>query len=212
MTDLPILQPFEGEKELWHGRRLAFVFMGKGRSIEKVYQYTAKQSKTQHGKRPHPQWYEIAERFQWRASARAWDEEAERELERDAKAIAQKANQEFLALLPAIQLQVLNGFTVYNRAMETLLDPKHPLDVSKIKITDVNPLVAALEKVRAMQREAHGEPTARFDLTSKGEKLPPGVIIVSQQAEELLDLMGWPKSELSTLFEDMIRELANARR
>lgn len=212
MTTLPILQPFEGEKELWHGRRLAYVFMGKGRSIEKVYQYTAKQSKTQHGKRPHPQWYEIAERFQWRACAKTWDEEAERELERDAKAAAQKANQEFLALLPAIQLQVLNGFTVYNRAMETLLDPKHPLDVSKIKITDVNPLVAALEKVRAMQREAHGEPTARFDLTSKGEKLPPGVIIVSQQAEELLDLMGWPKSELSTLFEDMIRELANARR
>lgn len=212
MADLPILQPFDGEKELWHGRRLAYVFMGKGRSIEKVYQFTAKQSKTQHGKRPHPQWYDIAERFQWRACAKTWDEEAERELERDAKAAAQKANQEFLELLPAIRLQVLSGLTVYNRAMETLINPDIPLDVSKIKITDVNQLVTAFKAVREMEREAYGEPTARFDLTTNGKDLPPGVIMLNPQVEELLELMGWPKSELSTLFEDMIREMANARR
>lgn len=212
MADLPILQPQDGEKELWHARRLAYVFMGKGRSIEKVYQFIAKQSKTQHGKRPHPQWYEMAERFQWRACAKAWDEEAERELERDAKAAAQKANQEFLELLPLIHTQVLSGFAVYNRAMETLLNPKIPLDVSKIRITDVNPLVTALERLRSMQREAYGEPTARFDLTTNGKDLPPGVLVLSPDDLTILEQIGWPTSELNTLFQELIRELAHARR
>lgn len=212
MTDLPILQPRDGENELWHARRLAFVFMGEGRSIEKVYQYVAKQSKTKHGKRPHPQWYTVAREHGWWASAKAWDEEVKRDLARDARAAAQQAKQEFLDFLPALRHQVLQGLGVYNRAMEPLLNPDIPFDSSKIKITDIGPLVAAMERVRAMERAEHGEPTARFDLTTNGKDLPPGVIVLSPDDLVVLEQIGWSSSELNTMFLEMVREMANASR
>ncbi|MBN2005801.1 MAG: hypothetical protein JXA21_20760 [Anaerolineae bacterium] len=65
-----------GEPMLWFARFELYRELGTGRTIEDVWRLNkAQQSVPSTSKRPHNRWYEVAQEWDWKGRAEAWDEE-----------------------------------------------------------------------------------------------------------------------------------------
>jgi len=76
---------------LWFARFELYRGLGTGRTIEDAWkQDKAQQSRPSNSKRPHNRWYEVAQQWEWRVRAEAWDVEQIR-IQREA--LAQEAQE-----------------------------------------------------------------------------------------------------------------------
>lgn len=202
----------EGEPIKWFVRFEHYRLLGVSRSIDAAFRQCVAEERALKGgsgqqkEVPHQanrHWHAAADKWQWKARAETWDkheqllESARIEAERvEARRIAREnAAKHREQMIQAMSLPLFRAAATFKPEEASLAEMQKMFD-------------SILNQSR---EEFEPEPTRRLDVTTNGKDLPPGVIMLSPQSLVLLESIGWPKSELSTLFEDMIREMANAR-
>lgn len=203
----------EGEPALWFERFTRLRLMAASeRSYDAAYraELAAREAKGVKGNqkatapRASRHWSHNAQKWDWEARIAAWDRhwmalEASRievektEQRRIARENAAKHREQMIQAMSNPLLRAAASF----KPEETSLSEMQ-------KLFD-----AILNQSRL---EFEPEPTRRLDVTTNGQALPPGVIVLSPENLGILEQMGWPASEVNLLFNDLFVELARAHR
>lgn len=89
-ADAPVWERKDGEPARWYARFEVYRLLGPSRTMKAAHRHCA-EMEGRRGRYPNSQWFQIAERWQWRERADAWDQverEALRKAEKDQRMAA----------------------------------------------------------------------------------------------------------------------------
>lgn len=207
------MQPWEqreGEPALWFERMTRLRLMAAHeRSYDAAYRVELgeRESKGVKGNqkatlpRASRHWSQNAQKWDWDARIAAWDRHSIA-LE-TARIEAEKIEQRRIARENAA------------RNREQMIQAMgHPLFRAAAHFKPEEATLSEMQKMfdsimNQSRQEYEPEPVRRLDVTTGGQELPPGVIMLTPQHATLLTRMGYLPEEFGNLFERVIEEMSN---